>query len=399
MNTKSTTMRIDLIPEISDIPLSERPKAVPIVRMGGVAAAPSAAAARPAAAAASSIPASGGAANPPLPAFSSPPTSRIEAVYEELFQNIYDAAVVTDLHGRVRIANKRATAAFGYTAAQLSHLSLSELVSGVDAELVRTMYENLRRETFSLLQASCVRSDGSRFPAEIAGSPIRLSTPHLCFLVRDETRRRQEGEMLRTEHNALQNASDAIVVVGLDTRIEYANPATARIWGKREAGDLVGCPVGDLLLNPADGKAIIDSLAGETWDTVGETDARRDNGETFRVEVRASCNRDSDGNAIGAVLSLSDLTERDRVAAAEHDAETLRAAIDSFVAFHRSAKYNTEELAVAFSAISEALGACADPALRALLPRMDAASGNLAALRSLAADAEELAAKFVKEAP
>ena len=303
-----------------------------------------------------------------------PAQGAAESGYGELFQNIYDAAIVTDLHGRVRDANRRAVASFGYSVAQFSHLVLGDLVSGADADLVRTLHENLRRETFSILQASCTRSDGSQFPAEIAVSPLRLSTPHLCFLVRDETRRRQEGEMLRTEHNALQNASDAIVVVAHDTRIEYANPATARIWGFATAGELVGRPLGDLLANPDDGRVIVDSLSGEVYDTSGDALARRADGEPFRVEVRASCNRDSDGNVIGAVLSLSDLTDRDRVLAAERDAGSLRASIARLEELYRSARYNVEELAALLSAAGN----------------QESAAGNVAALRSLSSDAEEI---------
>ncbi len=386
-------MRIDLIPEISDIPLSIRPKTVqpfrspdaPPQRLSAMPPPPP-----------QRLPPQPPPAPQPQTAIGGAPASRSEAIYAELFQNIYDAAIVTDLHGRIRIANKRAHSAFGYDPNRFSHLSVSDLVAGADADLVRTLYENLRRETFTVLQASCTRADGTSFPAEIAVSPIRLSTPHLCFLVRDETRRRQEGEMLRTEHNALQNSSDAIVVVALDTRIEYANPATARIWHLREPGDIVGRPVGDLLVNPVDGQAVIDSLAGETYDTAGETMARRADGETFRVEIRASCNRDSDGNAIGAVLSLTDLTDRDRFIAAEHDVETLRHAVDRFVSFHRSAKMNIEELSATLEAIAASSAASSDPTLRA---RINSAIGNTVALRTLGDDAEDLGANLSHPSP
>ena len=359
MDKKSATMRIDLIPEISDTPLSERPQAVP-------GFAPSVARALPA-----------------QPGAAAPGPSRSLDSYGELFQNIYDAAIVTDLHGRVRDVNRRATAAFGYTPAQFSHLTLDRLVSGADSDLVRTLYENLRRETFTLMQASCTRADGTRFPAEVSVSQLRLSTPHLCFLIRDETVRRQTDEMLRTEHNALSNASDAIVVIDLQTKIEYANPATARIWGYPTAGDLVGNPFGMLLLNPDDGRAVIDSLAGETYDATGVAIARRASGDAFRIEIRASCNRDSDGNVIGAVLSLSDLTERDRVRVAEHDAESARDALQRLRGLHESVVVNVSELEAALRPLADS----GDPAVRAAVA---SAGGNLDALRSVMADAADL---------
>lgn len=367
---KASTMRIDLIPEISDGPLSIRPRTVSIrlpnstgpVSSGAQPGATSRISATPAAA---------------TTGISAPPGGG----YGELFQNIYDAAIVTDLHGRVRDANRRAASAFGYTNAQFSHMTIDRLVAGADGDLVRTLYENLRRECFTLLQASCVRADGSVFPAEVSVSQLRLSTPHLCFFVRDETVRRQTDEMLRTEHNALQNASDAIVVVDPQARIEYANPATARIWGHLSAGSLVGRPLGILLQNPADAAEIIASLSGENYDSAGVAVARRADGETFRVEIRASCNRDSAGNAVGAVISFSDMTEKDRVTAAEHDAESARSALAKLETLHRAMRNAIAEVSGFFAAFDPK-----NPSLEAV----ESARDTLVGLQSITDDADEL---------
>ncbi len=369
-NAKGTTMRIDLIPEISEVPVSERPRTA-------VFQAP---AATPA----------------PAPAAASGPGLQAPARggYDELFQNIYDAAIVTDLHGRIRDVNARATTTFGFTPAQFSHLVLEQVMAGADTELVRTLHENLQRQCFTLLQASCTRADGSTFPAEVSVSPLRLSTPHLCFFVRDETVRRQTYEMLRTEHNALQNASDAIVVIDPQTKIEYANPATARIWRYRAPGDLVGQPLGVLLLNPDDGAAVVESLAGETSDTAGVAIARRADGEAFRAEIRASANRDGDGNVVGAVLSFSDLTERDRVQVAEHETETMRDGLRRLHSLKDSFAYNAAELAAALAELAAAPGA--DDAART---RLQGAADNVAAIQSLLADAGEIVEGALAPAP
>ena len=365
-NSKGRTMRIDLIPEISEVPVSERPRAA-----GSAGAAPFSAPSAP-----SAGPAADAGAGLQAPA---------RGGYDELFQNIYDAAIVTDLYGRIRDVNARATSTFGFTPAQFSHLTIGQVVAGADPDLVRTLHENLKRECFTLLQASCTREDGTTFPAEVSVSPLRLSTPHLCFFVRDETVRRQTDEMLRTEHNALQNASDAIIVIDLQTRIEYANPATARIWGYRAGGDLVGQDLGMLLLNPDDGRAVVESLAGETSDTTGVAIARRADGEAFRAEIRASANRDSDGNVVGAVLSFSDLTERDRAQIAEHETETVRDGLRRIHALKDSFAYNAAELAAALAELSAS--PAADDAARA---RLRSASDNVAAIQSLLADAAEI---------
>lgn len=352
---KSSTMRIDLIPDISDIPLSEKPKASFVMPVGGEAR-----------------------------KFSpTPQNDQKPGGYGELFQNLYDAGIVTDLYGRVRDVNRRALDFFGYSPEQFSHLTIDEIIAGADDELIRTLYENLQNECFTLMQAFCYRSDGTAFPAEVSVSQLRLSTPHLCFFVRDETMRRQADEMLRTEHNALQNASDAIVVIDMNSQIEYANPATARIWGYPSTTDLVGQPLGKLLLNENDGVAVLESLSGERFMTSGVAVALRYDDEPFRVNVRAASNRDSDGNVVGAVLSFSDLTERDKAQTAERDVVRFRDTIKRMSEFRNVLKCGVEEVSTLLRDLAYAKTDANEQVQKRLLESVEACAGIEAVLEDM----------------
>lgn len=357
---KSSTMRIDLIPDISDVPLSEKPKASSVsVRVkSGMH--------KGSTAVQSQTPGRGG--------------------YGELFQNIYDAGIVTDLHGRIRDVNGRAIDSFGYSSDEFSHLNIEDIIAGADDELIRTLYENIQNECFTLMQAFCIRSDGSAFPAEVAVSQLRLSTPHLCFFVRDETLRRQADEMLRTEHNALQNASDAIVVIDMQTKIEYANPATARIWGYLSSTDLIGQSLGKLLMDESDGLEIVSSLSGEHYTTSGVAVAVRQDGEPFRVNLRAACNRNTDGNVVGAVLSFSDLTERDRVQSAERDAVRFKDTLHRLDDFRHVLECGIEEVASLIDDFRKAEVALNE----ALKVRVEGAAEACEGLKAVLADVQEL---------
>lgn len=352
---KSSTMRIDLIPDISDIPLSEKPKASFVMPVGGEAR-----------------------------KFSpTPQNDQKPGGYGELFQDLYDAGIVTDLYGRVRDVNRRALDFFGYSPEQFSHLTIDEIIAGADDELIRTLYENLQNECFTLMQAFCYRSDGTAFPAEVSVSQLRLSTPHLCFFVRDETMRRQADEMLRTEHNALQNASDAIVVIDMNSQIEYANPATARIWGYPSTTDLVGQPLGKLLLNENDGAAVLESLSGERFMTSGVAVALRYDDEPFRVNVRAASNRDSDGNVVGAVLSFSDLTERDKAQTAERDVVRFRDTIKRMSEFRNVLKCGVEEVSTLLRDLAYAKTDANEQVQKRLLESVEACAGIEAVLEDM----------------
>jgi PAS domain S-box len=355
-------MRIELIPDISDVPLSEKPKATFIVSgarqlvrkpMAGAAAAGAGA------------PGHGG--------------------YAELFQNLYDAGIVTDLHGRIRDVNIRAVDSFGHTQEKFSHLNIDEIIAGVTDELLRTLYENIQEQRFTLMQAHCIRADGDAFPAEVAVSQLRLSTPHLCFFIRDETTRRRMDEMLRTEHNALQNASDAIIVADTRGEIEYANPATSRLWGFDSGTDLAGVSFQELFQDSAGAAEVLSSLSADRFAAKTELAALRADGTVFNAEIKAACNRDSDGNIIGSVVSFSDLTQREKYQFAEADAARLRETIARLIEVRGLFKSNLSGLRKIFEEATSPV----QPDEAARKAHIASGADCVAALEALFADIDE----------
>ena len=354
---KSSTMRIELIPDISNVPLSEKPKATFIVSGARTLVRKTAPI--------GGAPTHGG--------------------YAELFQNLYDAGVVTDLRGRIRDVNIRAIDSFGHTQEKFSHLNIDEVIAGVTDELLRTLYNNIQEQRFTLMQAHCIRADGTAFPAEVAVSQLHLSTPHLCFFIRDETNRRQMDEMLRTEHNALQNASDAIIVADNDGKIEYANPATFSLWKASSSDPIVGSDFEILFQDQDAAKAILKSLTADRFTNEAVLAAQSFDGAIFNAGIKAACNRDSDGNVTGAVISFSDLTDRENYETAEADAARLRKTINRLA---DNKGHTKDRLAALRKIFGELLSesALTDPERRVLLANgADCAN----ALAALLADVEE----------
>ena len=356
---KSRTMRIDLIPEISAVPLSESPKTAFIA------------------------PSKVGKSREQVVA------AQNRDPYSDLFQNLYDAAIVTDLRGRIRDVNPRAIDAFWYSPDDFSFKNIKDIIAGCDDELIRTLYENLRNECFTLMQASCIRGDGTAFPAEVSVCPLHLSTPHLCFFIRDETVRRQADEMLLTEHNALQNASSAIVVIDMSANIEYANPATARLWDHSSESGLVGRHLGELFLNRDDAERITSSLSGEHYESSGVVVAVRQGGEPFRVGFSAACNRDSDGNVVGAVLSFTDLTDEDRVKTAERDAMRFRETLNRLDDFRKVLRMGIGEVSSLIHDLSAAKISADEKVKKRIASAVDACDG----LHAVLGDIEDLIAE------
>ncbi len=253
-----------------------------------------------------------------------------ESRYNELLQSIYDGAVITDSTGSIVDANVRAVEFLLYEKEDLNELSIFDIISGADQSLVQTLLENLENERFTLIQAYCIRKDGTFFPAEIAVNKLEFEDTQLCFFVRDITLRRQAEEMLRTEHNAIQNAGNGIAVADLKAKLEYVNPAVSGMWGFGKPEELNGMSVKKLFEDQSVAEKMIHTVTEESKTWMGETLARKNgSGETFDVQISATLNRNSDGESVGIVFSFIDISDRKRAEGALRQAERQRVMLES----------------------------------------------------------------------
>jgi PAS domain S-box-containing protein len=119
------------------------------------------------------------------------------AMYAQLVQNIYDAMLLTTPDGAIVDGNSRAEEFLLYEIAQLSAMRVSQIICGLDDGVVRTISENLNNERFTMVEAYCERRNKTVFPAEIVASKLAFGgRPHLCFFIRDITKRKESEEDL-----------------------------------------------------------------------------------------------------------------------------------------------------------------------------------------------------------
>lgn len=249
--------------------------------------------------------------------------------FRQLFSSLYDGALITRQDGAIVEANTRVLEFLGCSQAEIGNRNVVALISGADHSLLPMLREALSKDRYILIQAHCVRQNGSLFPAEIAVNELHISGyTYLCFFVRDVTLRKRAEDMLRTEHNAIQNAGNGIAIADLRGRLEYVNPATSRLWGFGGAEDMRGKPV-STLFRDKDGvqRKLETVLRGQGWN--GETVAVRRDGSEFYVQVEAAANRDSDEQVEGLVLSFVDVSDRRRAIDAERQTERQQVMVES----------------------------------------------------------------------
>jgi PAS domain S-box-containing protein len=263
-----------------------------------------------------------------------PKTARLKAAeqadskYSQLLQSIYDAAIITDIEGHIIDSNVRASEFLQFTHSEFNGQSILDIISGSDGSLLKTLCQNLQNEKFALLQAYCLRKDQTFFPAEIAVNALKFEQMFLCFFIRDVTLRKKAEEMLRTEHNAIQNAGNGIVIADVSARVEYANPAFLQMWGLERPEDIIGKDIRSLISDQTTAEMVGKVLEErESWN--GEMQAKRADGQDFYAQVSMACNRDSDGEIVGMVFSFDDISDRKQAEEALRQSERQRVMLAS----------------------------------------------------------------------
>lgn len=249
--------------------------------------------------------------------------------FQELFQNVYDGALMTDLDGVILDANVRAEDFLQYSRRELCNMRLIEVISGADTATISTLQASLKHDRFVLIQAHCTRKDGFLFPTEIAINRVRVRDQvYLCCFIRDITWRRHAEEMLRTVNNAFQNSATGIAVADLDGRLDYVNLAAAKLWNMENPDKMKGTNLLSLLPDAAQGKDLISAARlGHNWS--GEAILTQPNTPPLHLRIAAAANRDMDDNIVGIVLSFLDVSDTKRVEDAEKKAERQRVMMES----------------------------------------------------------------------
>jgi PAS domain S-box-containing protein len=158
-------------------------------------------------------------------------------------------------------------------------------------------------------------------------------SPNISYIVlvdpRDYEKLPTREDMLRTEHNAIQNAANGIAIVDMNAEFEYVNPAVAGMWGYGSIDEVLGMNVGELFDDVDAVQSMATKLMEGEKHWVGELVACHKDQTTFSVQVSASCNRNAEGVPVGIVFSFVDISDRRRAEQAEREAERQRVMLES----------------------------------------------------------------------
>jgi PAS domain S-box-containing protein len=243
-----------------------------------------------------------------------------------LYQNAYDATLITDLQGEILSGNIRASEYLVGKYEPIIGRNMLDIISGVDAALLERLETTLDTERFVRIHAWCKRSSGEFFPAEVAVHlSVMDSVKHLCFFMHDITWRKEAEDRLQMVDVAFCTTHAGIAVINMDGMLIFANPALHKLLGRPS---VKGLNISHFLADPEVPQALLKAiLDGHPWH--GRTECVLEDGIRLMVECDAVGNSNSDGDLIGAVLSFNDMTDHIRAADAERNIERNRVMMES----------------------------------------------------------------------
>ncbi|HEY49167.1 MAG TPA: PAS domain S-box protein [Dehalococcoidia bacterium] len=244
--------------------------------------------------------------------------SESEGNFRALAENSLDCITVLAGEGVHVYANKRVAELTGYSVAELSKKNFQEIVHPDDVEKIAERYKKRLegKRAPSRYETVIVRKDGSNVPIEVAATrTVWQGEPAALVMYRDVTERKEAEEKLRRSEeyfrSLIEDAHDAIVVLGSDGTFSYESPSMARVLGY-EPEERVGAS-GFEFVHPDDMAKAAKAFARlmKKPGSVVHTDLRAHHRDGSWRTIEVVGRNLIDNPAVGGIVAnLRDITER-----------------------------------------------------------------------------------------
>ncbi len=251
-----------------------------------------------------------------------------------LFNDIQDAVIVADLEtGRVLLWNPAASLIFGYTVEEAMEMPLESIVPD---ELKSRHREGMARyartghgklvDAHQAVPLPAVRKDGTQIDIELTFAPISDGPEggvYMAALVRDVSERvrleREQADLSKNFRLLLDSTGEGLYGIDLDGACTFINISAADMLGLRP-DNVVGQDMHSLIHHshedgtpyPLERCPISRSMRIGRGCKVDDEVLWRSDGTSFPAQYSAYPIID-DGRVTGAVVSVSDITQRKRL--------------------------------------------------------------------------------------
>jgi two-component system cell cycle sensor histidine kinase/response regulator CckA len=235
-----------------------------------------------------------------------------EERYRAVIESANDAIYTKDTERRYTSANPKTLEIFGLSADQLLGKREEELVEEKHAKSARQSDEHVLKTGESIEATERIRRSGRDYILHIVKAPQRNETGKVVGIIgiaRDVTELMGAQEQLRRLSNAIEQATEAIVILNQQRIVEYVNPAFTEITGYAPA-EVIGNNL-DILWSGKHPIEFFEEMwrtaeAGETWS--GSIMNRKKDGSLYEEETTLTPVRNAQGAIVNFVEVKRDVT-------------------------------------------------------------------------------------------
>jgi PAS domain S-box-containing protein len=227
---------------------------------------------------------------------------------------VANAVMITAVDGTITWVNPAFTEMSGYSAEEAIGATPRILKSGVhDAQHYERLWRTILAGEVWHGEVVERHKDGHLYTVLQTITPIFDAggqVEHFVAIHQDITALRQAEASALLQAQMLDAVGDAVIATGLDSRVQYLNPAAQRQFGWT-ADDAYGRPIAEIAPAEVESKdevGVVDAVRrGEVW--TGELRLTRTNGSTFPALVTNAPYHDVTGKLVGTIGVARDISD------------------------------------------------------------------------------------------
>ena len=239
-----------------------------------------------------------------------------EERYRSLFKNNHTVMLLIDPKtADIVDANPAACSFYGWGHEELTNKKITDINTLTDEQVFQEIERAKSEETQHFFFRHRLAKD-EIVDVEVFSGPIVLNGKQLLYsIVHDITERKQFIEALRASEEkyrtVLEANPDPVVVYDIEGKVVYYNPAFTRVFGW-SLGERLGKKMDVFVPEeswPETQKMVSGVLAGKSFSGI-ETRRYTKEGKIIPVSISGAVLRDMDGNPVGSVINLRDISEQ-----------------------------------------------------------------------------------------
>ncbi len=258
-----------------------------------------------------------------------------EQKYRNLVESTPDWVWAIDIEGRITFTNEAVKSLLGYEVHEILGSSSFSPMHPEDRERSLLLYKESVKEKRGWENSviRCLHKDGSLRLFESTAQPLLDSGGHLIGYTgidRDVSLRKQAEEALRESEKkyrtVLEANPDPVAVYDIEGKVVYFNPAFSRVFGWT-LEECLGKIMDDFVpIKNWPETRIMNSkvLAGKSFSSI-ETERYTKDGQIIPVSVSGAVYSDRDGNPVGSVINLRDISVQKKLEAQLQHAQKMEA--------------------------------------------------------------------------